>query len=149
MGSILTTFLLIGLVGCGGDDDDGMSPEIDDLIGTWIGTSLLWTEVGGAATFDAIAAGDELTFVVRNDFTYTVTQVDPGPPSQVTFTEDGIFAVNGSVLTLTPDGEDPVAYEIVTLTSTALTLFLADDEYDFNDDDNDTPATLTIVFVKQ
>ncbi len=150
MGSILTAFLLIGLVGCGGDDDDGMSPEVDDLIGTWVATSLTFTEIGGTGTYDDIAAGGSLTIIFRSDLTYSVTQVIAGSPPE-NYSETGIYTVNGSVLTVTDDTDplDPTAIEIVTLTSTALTLRIADEEYDFNDDDNDTPATLTIVFVKQ
>ncbi len=148
LGSILTTFLLIGSVGCGGDDD-GMSAEIDDLIGTWNATSLTFEEIGGTGTYDEIAAGGSATLVFRNDLTYSFTQVTPGPPLE-TYTEDGIYAVTGSVITFTDDADplDPTV-AVLTLTSTALTLFLADDEYDFNGDDNDTPATFTLVFVKQ
>ena len=148
LGSILTAFLLIGLVGCGGDDDNGMSPEIDDLIGTWVATSLVWAEVGGGATDDLTAAGETATLVFRNDLTYSFTQVTLGPPLE-TRSEDGTYAVTGSVLTVTPDSDGSDAIEIVTLTSTALTLRLPVDQYDFNDDGNGTPAFFTLVFVKQ
>ncbi len=148
-GSILTTFLLIGFVGCGGDDD-GVSPEIADLIGTWNATSLTFAEIGGGATVDLIADGGSLTIVFRNNLTYSLTQVIVGPPS-ANYSEDGTFTVNESVLTVLDDADplDPTAIQIVTLTSTALTLFLANDEYDFNGDDNDTPASFTLVLVKQ
>ena len=149
LGSILTTFLLIGFVGCG-SDDDGVSPEIADLIGTWSATSLTFAEIGGTATVDLIAAGDTLSIVFRNNFTYSVAQLITGPP-QEDYTEDGTFTLRGNVLTVTDDADplDPAVIEIVTLTSTALTLFQANDEYDFNGDDNDTPASWTLVFVKQ
>ena len=143
-----TLVLATVMSACGGDD--GVSPENAALIGSWSATSSTFTEVAGGATFDEVAAGLALTIVFRSNLTYTLTEVDPGPP-QVTEIEDGTFTVIGTVLTVIPDADpgDVTALEIVTLTSTTLTLFQADGEFDFNDDGIDTPAAFTIVFVRQ
>jgi hypothetical protein len=63
--------------------------------------------------------------------------------------ETGTLTVTGGVITATPTDplEDPETIEIVSLSGDNLTLFFADEEGDFTDDqiDNETPATLTIV----
>ena len=104
LGSILTTFLLVGFVGCGDDTPTGINP--DDLIGTWVATSLTFTEIGGTGTYDDIAAGGSLTIVIRSDLTYSLTQVIAGPPPE-NYSETGMYTVNGNVFTATPDGEGP------------------------------------------
>ena len=120
-----------------------------DLIGTWDATSLVFTPAGGGATADPIADGLALTLVFRSDFTYTITE-DPGPP-EVVEVENGIVTVAGSVLTLIPDfaPDEAEEFTIQTLTSTDLTISAPNTFYDFNDDDTETPASLTGVFVKQ
>jgi hypothetical protein len=81
----------------------------------------------------------------RQDGTYTLTTTDPGEPTEV---ENGTFGVSGSTLSLTVFGETS-ALTIQALTSTAATLFQGDDEFDFNDDGTETPATTTVVLAKQ
>lgn len=91
-----------------------------------------------------------LSIVIRQDFTHTITQVDPGPP-QLTEIEDGTFTVGGSVFTIIPTGapEDAIAFTMQVLTATDMTLFVAEDVFDFNEDGTETPATRTAIFVKR
>lgn len=131
-------------------------PPPTNLVGTWDATSITFTPTGGGASVDIIAQGITLFVVLRSDFTYTLTEVDPGPP-QVTNVESGTFTVTGggaggvgALLTLTPTGLPPdLSLTIQALTATDMTLFNANDVFDFNDDGTETPASLTAVFVKR
>ena len=98
---------------------------------------------------DIIAQGITLTITFGQDFTYTVTDVDPGPP-EVIETENGTFTVIGGAITFTPtDMSADAPLTIDVLTSTDLTLSNANDSFDFNDDGTETPASLVAIFVKQ
>ena len=138
------------------DADRAVDAEFDvapalpaDLIGTWDATSLVFTPTGGGITADPISDGLVLTLVLRNDFTYTITE-DPGPP-EVVDVEDGIVTVTGSVLTLIPNSapQETEDFTIQTLTSTDLIVSVTNSSFDFNDDGTETPASLTATFVKQ
>lgn len=150
LGLLLAPFLLVILGSCGGDDPLDVQDIIDDLVGTWNITSLTYTPVAGGAGVEALVAGTTGVVVFRQDLTYTITFTETGPP-MVTDVEDGTYAVAGDVITIVPDNApgDPSDLEIVSLAGTSLTLLQSDDEYDFNDDGTDTPATTRVVLQKQ
>ncbi len=131
-------------------------PPPTNLVGTWDATSITFAPAGGGASVDIIADGVALSVVLRQDFTYTLTETDPGPP-QVVDVENGTFTVVGggaggvgALLTLTPTGlPADLSLTIQVLTATDMTLFNANDVFDFNDDGTETAASLTAVFVKR
>lgn len=146
---LISSFLCLLLAGC--KDDNAMSAAASpELIGTWTATSLTYTPVGGGTAIDVVAEGLGVTAVFRADLTYTFTFVDPGPPV-VTEVENGTYSVTGSVVTVVPDNApgDPSDLEIVSLTSASATLYQAIDEFDFDDDGTESPATTTAVLVRQ
>jgi len=145
LGPLLATLVLLSVGACGGDDPVGVEATASDLLGTWDITSLTFTSVPAGSSAELVSQGfsGEITF--RQDGTYTLTTTDPGQAVEV---EDGTFTVSGSTLSLIVPGEVS-ALTIQALTSTAATLFQADDEYDFNDDGTETPATVTVVLAKQ
>jgi hypothetical protein len=149
LGLLLAAFLLLSLGGCGEDPVEVVATS-DDLLGTWNITSLMYTPVGGGTSVQSIEPGTSGVITFRADFTYTITFTEVGPP-QVTDVEDGMFTVMGSVLTITPDDapNDPSNLDIQQLTATSATLFQADDEFDFDDDGDDEPATTTVMLQKQ
>ena len=148
-GSLLAALLVVSFAGCGDDPVDVMATS-DDLLGTWNVTSLVYAPVGGGTSVQAIEPGASAVITFRADLSYTITFTEVGPP-QVTDVEDGTFTVMGSVLTLTPDDapNDPSNLDIQQLTATSVTLFQAVDEFDFDDDGNDEPATTTVMLQKQ
>ncbi len=149
LGVLLAALLLLSFGGCG-DDPVGVVATSDDLLGTWNVTSLVYAPVGGGTSVQAIEPGTSGVITFRADLTYTITFAEVGPP-QVTDVEDGTFTVMGSVLVITPDDapNDPSNLDIPELTATSATLFQAVDEFDFDDDGNDEPATTTVMLQKQ
>lgn len=126
---------------------DSIAPAL--LVGTWNATSVTFAPTGGGTSRDIIGRGRTLSIVLRQDSTYTLTEVDPGPPV-VTDVKNGTFTVVGGVLTFTPTGFPADAPLIIqVLTATDMTLFNATEMFDFNADGTETPASLTAVFVKQ
>ena len=143
--SLLTTLLLLGAVSCGGDDPMDIVATASDLLGTWNITSLVHTPVGGGTPVEEVVAGLSGSVVFRQDLTYTIAFQDAGPPV-VSESENGTYMVTGSSLTITPDNAplDVTTLEIQSLTSNGVTLYQADDDYDFDDDGTDDPATTTV-----
>jgi len=145
LGSLLTTLVLLSVSGCGGDDPVGVVATAADMLGTWDIASLTFASVPPGTSVELVSMGASGEIEFRGDGTYTLTLAGPGEAPEV---ENGTFSVSGSTLSLIESGE-VTALAIQALTSTAATLFQADDEYDFNDDGFDTPATVTVVLAKQ
>jgi hypothetical protein len=147
----LSAFVLLAAVAAG--CSDSTAPEditLADLVGTWNATSATFTPVGGGAGVEVVAQGFGLTITVTATGAYTLTVSFPGEADEV---ETGTMTVSNGRLTATPNDplEDPEVIDIVSLSGDNLTLFFDDEEFDFTDDsiDNETPATLTIVMVRE
>ncbi len=143
----LSAFLVLAAVAAG--CSDSTAPEditLAALVGTWSATSATFSEVGGSGFEDAIALGATMSITVGPSGSYSINVTVPFEDPEV---ETGTLTVTGGVITATPTDplEDPETIEIVSLSGDNLTLFFADEEWDFTDDqiDNETPATLTIV----
>ena len=118
------------------------TPEevVDALVGTWNATSFVFTnKANSSETFDLLADGGSFSI------TFTATRGFSGSSTfeGATDTFSGTYIVQGTNLITSETGEsdETVAF---TLSGNTLTLTL-DDEFDFNDDDVDEPATLSIV----
>jgi hypothetical protein len=142
VGLLVAALLVLGGVACS-DSPTGVDATTGDLLGTWNITSLLFTPDGGGTATEAVVGS--ATIVFRDNFTYTLTFVE-GTETDV---ENGTFAVNGSTLTLTIEGEDPDVLTVTAISSTAATLYSDDEEFDFNDDGELADATLTVTLQKQ
>jgi hypothetical protein len=142
LGLLVAALLVLGGVACS-DSPTGVDATTGDLLGTWNITSLLFTPDGGGTAAEGVVGW--ATIVFRDDFTHTLTFVE-GTETDV---ENGTFAVNGSTLTLTIEGEDPDVLTVTAISSTAATLYSDDEEFDFNDDGELTDATLTVTLQKQ
>ncbi len=146
--SLLASLLVLSVSGCGGDDP--LDVDSTDVVGSWNITSLIYAAVTGGASVEALEPGVSGVVTFRSDLTYSIVFEEVGPP-MVTDIEDGTFTVTADVIRITPDDApgDPSDLEIVSLTATTLTLFQADDEFDFDDGGIDEPATTTVVLQKQ
>ena len=144
-GSSLFLTLLVLSAGACGDSVTGVDTEPEDLFGTWSITSLLFAPDGGGSSVQGLEGTASISF--RADFTYTVTFVD----TQGTDVEEGTFLVSGSTLELFPtiDPTDSSTFTVTSISSTSATLVSEDDSFDFNDDGEETEATLTVSLTKQ
>ncbi len=123
---------------------DGTGLEVDDLAGSWVATSIVFTSVADPeVSVDITAEGATATFLLDSEGAYTVTFVD----AEENEVETGTYAVAGSVLTLTDSVEGAEAWDVVRDGDT-MTLTSDDDEFDFDDDQVEDPASLVITLAR-
>ena len=129
------------VAGCGDSNGPGTEATINALAGTWNATSLVFTNnANSSETFDLIADGGSfsITFTAAGGFSGSSTFEGD------TDTFSGTFEVQGSNLIISETGESGPETIAFTRSGNTLTLTL-DDEFDFDDDGFDEPATLVIV----
>lgn len=127
------------------------SPD-PDLVGTWTATEMIFTsEAEPDSSIDVIQYGASFELVANANGTYAVTITQPDETTQ---TESGLYTALEGILwvyeTGPNAGPEPLAllfYEADGADATLMHLW--DEEFDFNNDGMDEPATLTIVLEKQ
>ncbi len=134
------------LAGCGDSiGADGTPEEVANaLAGTWNATSFVFTnDANSSETFDLLADGGSfsITFTAAGQFSGSSTF------EGATDTFSGTYVVQGTNLITTDTGEIESETIAFTLSGNTLTLAL-DDEFDFDDNGIDEPATLVIVLQK-
>ena len=123
---------------------DATGVEVDDLAGTWVATAIVFTSVEDPAmTVDITEEGATATFTLDAEGAYTVTFVF-GEENEV---ETGTYAVDGNVLTLTDSVEGAEVWDVARDGDT-MTLTSDDDEFDFDDDQVEDPASLVITLAR-
>jgi len=118
--------------------EDGVPTE---LVGTWYATAFTFLNPANPSqTVNLIQSGFSFTLVIAGDGSFTATEVIPGIGTDVT---TSTAVVSGSQITIT-DPEDTTVLAWVIIDN-VLTLTSQDEEFDFNGDNVDEPAILTIV----
>ena len=131
-------------VGCSGDSTGVASPN--DFVGDWIASSYVVTSVANTSqTQDLTAMGMTLA-ITFTETTYSGTASFPG---EVTETFSGTYTISGNQLTLNESGEGSTRLMTYSLSGNTLTLSGDDEEYDFDDDGQEDPATFTMVLARQ
>jgi len=116
-----------------------------DLVGEWDAASAVFTPVAGGTGVDVVALGFAFNIVINAEGGYVATLTDPIEGDEI---ELGTLAVANGVITFTPTGEDPYTMDIVNLDGNTLTVRDDDESFDFDDDDVEEDAILTIVLEK-
>ena len=116
--------------------------NVDEIVGTWTATSMVFTSDADAdVSVDLIAEGATLSVVLGAEGTYSLVIHEPGFEPE---DEGGTYSVDGAILTLDPiEFEENDSFEAV-LNGNTLTLTSSDDEFDFDDDEIEDPASLVV-----
>ena len=131
-------------VGCSGDSTGVASPN--DFVGDWLASSYVVTSVANTSqTQDLTALGMTLA-ITFTEPTYSGSASFPG---EVTETFSGTYTIEGNHLTLNETGEGSPEIMTYTLSGNTLTLSGDDEQYDFDDDGQEDPATFTTVLARQ
>ncbi len=134
---------LLVAVGCS-DSTGPASPS--DFVGDWLASSYVVTNIANTSqSEDLIGLGMTLSIT----FTETSYSGTAGFPGEATETFSGTYTIDGNQLILNETGElepDTMTY---ALSGNTMTLSGDDEEYDFDDDGQDDPATFTMVFQRQ
>jgi hypothetical protein len=99
----LALCLTLGLAACGDDDDDGFSPTVDDVAGTY--TASVFTLTSGDTELDLLALGATVTATLNADGATTGRlQVPAGVGGSNAIDEDlsGTWTLSGTTVTFTP-----------------------------------------------
>jgi hypothetical protein len=133
------------LVACGGGD--ATAPPADDFAGTWQATKVeLVSAASSSVRVELVAAGAAFTLTLRSDHTFTLTGIIPGE-SPLTLT--GTWTASADVFTMSftsgLSGQWQFDY---SLAGDVLTMNGANTDWDFDDDGDDDPARLNLVFVR-
>lgn len=96
--------LCILAIGCSDDDENGMGPEADPIIGTWVSTSL----VADGQDLSAVGIVLTLTFEENGDYSLTVAGDATGVfcETGTTCSESGTFTYTSSRFTFDPGTVD-------------------------------------------
>ena len=141
--SLGLALLVTVAVGCS-DSTSPASPS--DFVGDWLASSYVVTNIANTSqSEDLTALGMTLSLI----FTETAYSGTASFPGEVAETFSGTYAISGDQLTLNETGElepDTMTY---ILLGNAMTLSGNDDEFDFDDDGLDDPASFVMVFQKQ
>lgn len=145
--ALLLALALLGLAGCGEDDPSRpVDPDLEPLFGEWSATALVHTSrADPSRSLDLIQEGATFTLEIDTDGRYTATLEFLGN----TFPERGFASVEGSELTLEPDGGTPSSAEFV-LAGDMLTMDgLSNFDFPGDGEDVRVPTDLHIEFVKR
>jgi hypothetical protein len=150
--AVIGALAAIPAVACGGDDDDngtgpGSGVTIADLAGTWDAEEVVFQSLDNPLIrFDLVALGGSLTLTVQADGDYSATAQAPG---ELPETESGTVAIEGDQIVLTVDGvPGSVAFDF-TLVGNRLSMVTEEEGFDFDGDEVDDPARLTLVAVRR
>lgn len=128
--------MVVAVAACG--DSTGIT--VEDLVGTWEATEIVFTNSANTSeSVDVIDLGASLTVTINSAGTVS-TVFDDGQGG--TDSDSGTLSVDGSTLTV---GGDTFAAE----RSGNVLILTGEDQWDFDEDGTDDPATLTIRLVRQ
>jgi hypothetical protein len=132
-------------VALGCSDSTGVA--VEDLTGTWVAIQYVFTNPANQSeSIDWIAAGASLTIAIDAAGDYTATIVEPGNAPEVI---SGTIAVEGDVVTISESGTGSPTPYVASRSGDTLTLDTSDEEYDFDGDSIEDPASLRIVLQRQ
>ena len=131
-------------IGCSDSSGPG-STTAADLVGQWSANAYTVTSVANPSTSaELVSMGMTLTLTFT-ETTYVGVWVFPGEPTE---NFSGTYTIEGQQLTLNETGQvDP---EIMTFSLSGSVLTLSgEDSYDFDNDQQEDPATFVMVMDKQ
>jgi hypothetical protein len=94
--------MALALAACGGDDDDGFHPTVDDVAGSY--SASVFTLTSGNGDFDLLAIGASVTATLNADGTTTGRLQVPGVGGGGAIDEDlaGTWSLSGTTVTFSP-----------------------------------------------
>ena len=144
--SLGVALLLAVAVGCSDSDNSTGPASPSDFVGDWLASSYVVTNIANTSQSEDLTALGMTLSLTFTETTYSGTASFPG---EVTETFSGTYTISGNQLTLNDTGEGTPEIMTYTLSANTLTLSGDDEQYDFDDDGQDEPATFTTVLARQ
>ncbi len=145
--SSLGVALLVAVaVGCSDSGNSTGPASPSEFVGDWLASSYVLTNIANTSqSEDLILQGMTLS-ITFTETSYSGTAAFPG---EVDETFSGTYTISGNQLTL--DEADQLEPDTMTYTLSGNSMTLAgnDEQYDFDDDGVEDPASFTMVLAKQ
>jgi hypothetical protein len=146
--AVLSLVILLGVACSDDDSDNGTDPDVvtvSDLAGTWTATKWVFEDPNSDQEVDMMSLGFDVSFVAESNGRYTLTIVFQ---EQVQEVDTGTFSIDGNVLIADSDDDDENVFFSFTLDGDTFEVMDPSEEFDFDDDGVDEPATLRITFIR-
>ena len=145
--SSLGVALLVAVaVGCSDSGNSTGPASPSDFAGDWLASSYVVTNVANSSQSEDLTVLGMTLSITFTETTYSGTASFPG---EVAETFSGTYTIDGNQLTLNETGELQPETMTYTLSGDTMTLSGDDEQYDFDDDGQEDPATFTMVLAKQ
>lgn len=146
----LWKFLLVAVLlqlGCDKSTDPDSASIPAALVGTWTATEFIFTSKTAMAqtTGNLISLGVSFTLKIESNGNFTVTTTFPTPQGPMSEVSTGTLSVSGNKITVK---DEEGTFELTYSVSGNILTITGDEEYDFDGDDVDEPATMRIVLQK-
>ena len=144
--SLGVALLLAVAVGCSDSDNSTGPASPSDFVGDWLASSYVVTNIANTSqSEDLIPLGMTLS-ITFTETTYSGTANFNG---EATETFSGTYTIEGNQLTLNETGKLEADTMTYTLVGDTMTLSGLDDEYDFDGDGVEDPASFVMVLARQ
>lgn len=136
-------FVAVG-VGCSGDSTGVASAS--DFVGDWLASSYVVTSVANTSQSQDLTVLGMTLSITFTETTYSGIASFPGEVAEIF---SGTYTIEGNQLTLNETGKLEADTMTYTLVGDTMTLSGLDDEYDFDDDGQEDPASWVMVLQRQ
>ncbi len=132
-------------VGCSDSDNSTGPASPSDFVGDWLASSYVVTNIANTSQ------SEDLTALMTLSLTFTETTYSGTAnfTGEATETFSGTYTIEGNQLTLNETGKLETDTMTYTLVGDTMTLSGLDDEYDFDGDGVEDPASWVMVLQRQ
>jgi len=143
--SLGVALLLAAAVGCSDSDNSTGPASPSDFVGDWLASSYVVTNIANTSQ------SEDLTALMTLSLTFTETTYSGTAnfTGEATETFSGTYTIEGNQLTLNETGKLETDTMTYTLVGDTMTLSGLDDEYDFDGDGVEDPASWVMVLQRQ
>lgn len=131
-------------VGCSDDSTGVASPS--EFVGDWLASSYVVTNIANTSQSEDLTALGMTISITFTETTYSGTANFNGEGTEAF---SGTYTIEGNQLTLNETGKLEADTMTYTLVGDTMTLSGLDDEYDFDDDGQEDPASWVMVLQRQ
>ena len=144
--SLGVALLLAVAVGCSDSDNSTGPASPSDFVGDWLASSYVVTNIANTSQSEDLTALGMTLSITFTETTYSGTANFTG---EATETFSGTYTIEGNQLTLNETGKLETDTMTYTLVGDTMTLSGLDDQYDFDGDGVEDPASFVMVLQRQ
>ncbi len=133
-------------VGCSDSGNSTGVASASDFVGDWLATSYVVTNIANTSQSQDLTALGMTLSITFTETTYSGTANFTGEAME---TFSGTYTIDGNQLTLNETGELETDTMTYALSGNTMTLSGLDDQYDFDDDGVEDPASWVMVLQRQ